>query len=63
MTGQSDPLAAARDVLSRPGARTRWCVVKEGGEGALLAERRRDGGVEAYQCPAMQVRAGGQLHA
>ena len=40
VTGHADPLAAARAVLARPGARTRWCVVKEGGAGALLAERR-----------------------
>jgi hypothetical protein len=57
VTGHSDPLEAAKQVLARPGARTRWAVVKEGGAGALLAERRPDGSVEAHQCPAMQVQA------
>jgi hypothetical protein len=61
VTGETDPLAAARAVLARPGAKTRWCVVKEGGAGALLAERRPGGGVEAHQCPAMQVRGAGRL--
>lgn len=37
VTGHTDPEAAARAMLARPGARTEWCVVKMGGAGALLA--------------------------
>lgn len=55
VTGHSDPLVAAKAVLARPGAKTRWAVVKEGGDGALVAERQRDGSVASYQCPAMKV--------
>jgi bifunctional ADP-heptose synthase (sugar kinase/adenylyltransferase) len=51
VTGHADPLAAARAVLARPNAKTRWAVVKEGGAGALLVER----GGAAHSCPAMAV--------
>ncbi len=44
VTGQSDPEAAARAVLARPGCLAEWCVVKMGGQGALLC--RRAGAVE-----------------
>ncbi len=43
MTGCREPEAAARWVLSRPGCRTQWAVVKLGGKGALLALREGDG--------------------
>lgn len=36
MTGQSDPEAAARWILARPGAATEWCVIKLGKDGAIL---------------------------
>ncbi|KAF8072882.1 iolC [Scenedesmus sp. PABB004] len=39
VTGLADPQAAAEAVLARPGARTEWCVVKLGGEGALLVTK------------------------
>ncbi|GBF90155.1 sugar carbohydrate kinase [Raphidocelis subcapitata] len=55
VTGCSEPLPAAAAVLARSGAQTRWCVVKEGGAGALLAERAGDGSVRAHRCPAMEV--------
>jgi sugar/nucleoside kinase (ribokinase family) len=39
VTGVAGAEAAARAVLTRPGAATRWCVVKRGACGALLAVR------------------------
>ncbi|KAG2496877.1 hypothetical protein HYH03_005276 [Edaphochlamys debaryana] len=39
VTGLSDPEAAARAVLARPGARAQWAVVKMGAAGAVLCER------------------------
>ncbi len=44
VTSHSDPEAAARAVLARPGCLAEWCVVKMGGQGALLC--RRAGAVE-----------------
>ena len=39
VTGHADPDMAARAVLERPGANTEWCVVKLGGNGALLRSK------------------------
>ena len=39
VTGHSDPEAAAAHVLSRPRARTEWCVIKLGRDGAFLRSR------------------------
>jgi len=36
VTGCSDAATAARFILDRPGARTDWCVIKRGQDGALL---------------------------
>ncbi|KAK9814389.1 hypothetical protein WJX72_005061 [[Myrmecia] bisecta] len=36
VTGEADPEAAAAHILNRPHSQTRWCVVKMGGEGAVL---------------------------
>lgn len=53
MTGEASAEAAAKAVLSRPGAKTEWCVVKQGGEGALLA-CKSSGAV--HHAPGMKVR-------
>lgn len=45
-------LQAARCILSRPGARTEWCVIKKGAEGALLASRSHGC---TYQQAALKV--------
>ena len=52
MTGERDPEAAARAVLSRPGAKTEWCVVKEGSQGALLLSKTAPG---VFQARALEV--------
>ena len=52
MTGERDPEAAARAVLSRPGAKTEWCVVKEGSQGALLLSKTAPG---VFQARALKV--------
>jgi hypothetical protein len=39
VTGENDAEAAARAVLSRPNAATTWCVIKQGGDGALLLSK------------------------
>lgn len=58
MTGQSDAGAAARCILERPGAKTQWCVVKQGADGALLLARD---GAAAYHAPAIPVSGAGTL--
>ena len=55
VTGEGDAEAAARSVLARPGAATRWCVVKRGGDGALLASRGAGSGGAAAAGPASLV--------
>ena len=52
MTGFSYPEAAAVHVLSRLGARTEWCVIKLGKEGALLRSRKEG---RSYRLQGMQV--------
>lgn len=42
ISGLQDPEAAGRWVLDRPGAVTRWCLIKLGPGGALLVSRDRD---------------------
>lgn len=39
VTGCGEAHASARWVLERPGTATEWCVVKKGGEGAVLCTR------------------------
>lgn len=54
VTGHDDPEQAAHAILSRPGARADWCVVKLGGRGALLSSRRaKDAGT--YRAPGVKV--------
>jgi len=52
VTGEVDPESAARAVLSRPGAKTEWCVVKEGSQGALLVSKTAPG---VFQAKALKV--------
>jgi sugar/nucleoside kinase (ribokinase family) len=52
VTGFTDEAAAAQAILSRPRAATEWCVVKMGGEGALLMTKAG----EVHHAPALQVR-------
>lgn len=52
LTGETDPEKAARALLNRPGAATRWCVVKLGARGALLCQAGTS--VPIHQ-PALQV--------
>lgn len=52
ITGLQAAEAQAQWVLQRPGARTEWCVIKRGGEGALLATRT---GGHVYTQRALQV--------
>ena len=54
VTGQSDAESAARYILERPGARTEWCIVKRGAEGALLATRP-PGNTTLYEQQALKV--------
>lgn len=42
ITGESGPEAAASSILQRPGAKTQWCIVKLGGEGAVLCTKVGD---------------------
>ena len=58
VTGEADPDRQARWVLSRPGARTDWCVVKRGAEGALLAAKSQ--GVYTQQALQVDVRDTGE---
>ncbi len=39
MTEISDAEEAAWSILDRPGAVTQWCIIKLGGEGALLCAK------------------------
>ncbi len=57
VTGLEEPTAAAEAVLARPGAQTRWCVVKLGADGALLAARDAEGGIQLYTSGAFKVRS------
>jgi sugar/nucleoside kinase (ribokinase family) len=54
VTGLADPQAAAEAVLARPNCKTEWCVVKLGGEGALLVTKSPQ--VEVYRAGAFKVR-------
>ena len=58
VTGHADPELAAAHVLSRPGARTEWCVVKLGKEGALLRSRSEG---KSYRMQGMQVGRGSSM--
>lgn len=53
VTGLQDPQAAAEAVLARPGARTEWCVVKLGAEGALLVTKTPQ--QQVYRAGAFKV--------
>ncbi|WIA29071.1 hypothetical protein OEZ86_011582 [Tetradesmus obliquus] len=53
VTGLNDPQAAAEAVLARPGCKTEWCVVKLGGEGALLVTKSPQ--LEVYRAGAFKV--------
>eukprot|EP00878_Enallax_costatus_P032986 GHUV01036348.1.p1 GENE.GHUV01036348.1~~GHUV01036348.1.p1 ORF type:complete len:298 (+),score=89.05 GHUV01036348.1:387-1280(+) len=53
VTGLRDPQAAAVAVLSRPGAKTEWCVVKLGAQGALLVTKSPQ--QQVYHAGAFQV--------
>ncbi|WIA08996.1 hypothetical protein OEZ85_008410 [Tetradesmus obliquus] len=53
VTGLLDPQAAAEAVLARPGCKTEWCVVKLGGEGALLVTKSPQ--LEVYRAGAFKV--------
>jgi sugar/nucleoside kinase (ribokinase family) len=53
VTGLADPQAAAEAVLARPNCKTEWCVVKLGGEGALLVTKTPQ--VEVYRAGAFKV--------
>lgn len=55
VTGHTDPQAAAEAILSRPNTATEWCVVKMGGEGAVLVTKSG----EVHHAPAFKVRAAG----
>lgn len=50
--GQQGAEAQARFILGRPGARTEWCVIKRGAEGAVLASRTA---TQLYSQQALQV--------
>jgi sugar/nucleoside kinase (ribokinase family) len=51
VTGKTDPQAAAEAVLNRPNTATEWCVVKMGGEGAVLVTKTG----EVHHAPAFKV--------
>ncbi|KAL4514183.1 hypothetical protein Ndes2437B_g04164 [Nannochloris sp. 'desiccata'] len=53
VTGYGNAEAAARFILDRPGARTEWCIVKRGAEGAVLVSRSPGNGV--YEQRALKV--------
>jgi len=53
VTGCGNAEAAARFILDRPGARTEWCVVKRGAEGAVLVSRSPGNAV--YEQRALKV--------
>jgi sugar/nucleoside kinase (ribokinase family) len=52
VTGLRGAEAQARHILSRPGARTEWCVVKRGAAGAVLASRSA---TQVYSQAALRV--------
>ena len=52
VTGHSDPHAAMQSVLSRPRSCTQWCIVKQGGQGAMLLTRDSP---EVFDQPALKV--------
>jgi sugar/nucleoside kinase (ribokinase family) len=52
VTGLAGAEAQARFILGRPGARTEWCVVKRGAEGAVLATRTAG---QVYSQAALRV--------
>ncbi len=56
VTGHSDPELAAEHVLSRPGARTKWCVVKLGKKGSLLRSKAEG---KSYRMAGVLVRTCG----
>lgn len=51
VTGHTNPQAAAEAILSRPNTATEWCVVKMGGEGAVLVTKSG----EVHHAPAFKV--------
>lgn len=51
VTGHTKPQAAAEAILSRPNTATEWCVVKMGGEGAVLVIKSG----EVHHAPAFKV--------
>ena len=59
ITEISDAEEAAWSILDRPGAATQWCIVKLGGEGALLCTKsprrqHRQTGVQVCRsCPSV----------
>jgi len=53
VTGCGNAEAAARFILDRPGARTEWCIVKRGAEGAILVSRSPRAAV--YEQRALKV--------
>lgn len=52
VTGCTDAEEAARVVLSRPNSRTEWCIIKMGGDGAVLCTKSHTG---AFHAKALQV--------
>jgi hypothetical protein len=52
VTGHDDPDLAAKSVLSRPGSRTDWCVIKLGGNGAMIRSKSRG---SSYYAPGIKV--------
>ena len=72
MTGCSDPEQAAISILQRPGARTQWCVIKLGPQGALIRTKQPPQTLHQsalqVRCPLFNPytacwRAAGALHA
>ncbi|KAF5830892.1 sugar/carbohydrate kinase [Dunaliella salina] len=56
VTGQQKAEAAARSLLSRKDAFTRWCVVKQGAHGATLASKDpANGAITIHQSPGFKV--------
>lgn len=55
VTGVTGAEAQARWVLGRPGARTEWCVIKRGAEGAVLASRSCGADAPLYRQQALRV--------
>eukprot|EP00967_Tisochrysis_lutea_P076556 scaffold103629_cov19-Tisochrysis_lutea.AAC.1 len=55
VTGQQKAEAAARSLLSRTGASTSWCVVKQGAHGATLASKdAATGAITVHQSPGFK---------